>query len=285
MKILVTGSSGQLGSELTKICSNSSHEWIFTTSAELDFTELENIPIFLEKYMPDILINCAAYTNVEDAENEYQLANLINHESVKLISKWTKNKCKLIHISTDYVFDGNINTPIKETFSTNPLNAYGKTKLMGDEACLYYNPDSMIIRTSLLYSIYGNNFVKNIISNMKLFQEIKVVDNYICSPTYAYDLAYFIYRIIKNGNWHAGIFNFSNKGKVSRYGFSLNIKDLYGFDNVNIIPVDINVSNFRVKRPEYSVLDNEKIISTFKYEQIDYLKSLKKFIQVIKNEA
>jgi len=98
-------------------------------------------------------------------------------------------------------------------------------------------------------------------------------------------LAYFIYRIIKNGNWHAGIFNFSNKGKVSRYGFSLNIKDLYGFDNVNIIPVDINVSNFRVKRPEYSVLDNEKIISTFKYEQIDYLKSLKKFIQVIKNEA
>ena len=190
MKILVTGENGQLGSEINKISPKYNYNWVFTGHDNFDLSDLKNINVNLDKISPDVIVNCAAFTSVNNAEDNFELANILNHKSVKFIAKWCNfNNCKLLHISTDYVYNGNSDMPINEDSPTNPINSYGRTKLLGDKVCLKYNPKSIIIRTSWLYSSFGNNFVKKMIYLMQQNKQLNVINDQIGSPTYAADLA------------------------------------------------------------------------------------------------
>ena len=283
MKILVTGQKGQLGSEINKLSSKYNFDWLFTDSNVFDLSDLKNMNVYLNKYNPDIIINCAAYTNVERSEDDFNLANTINHKSVELMAKWSNiNNCKLIHISTDYVFDGNSLDPYVETDETNPLNNYGKSKLLGDLACQKYNPSSIIIRTSWLYSSFGNNFLTKMINVMQNSDEIMVINDQFGSPTYACDLAHVILYIICKYKWEPGIYNYTNSGNISWYDFANEIKSIYGF-NIIINSITTKEYSQKVRRPKYSVLDNSKIINTFNIKQVNYKLSLKKCIKILKN--
>ena len=286
MKVLVTGGKGQLGSELKKIShTNNNFEWLFTDRQSFNISDLENVNVYLNKSNPNIIINCAAYTAVDRAEDDFETANIINHKAVSLIAKWcNENNCKLIHISTDYVYDGNSILPYIEADETNPLNNYGKSKLLGDLACQKNNPSSIIIRTSWLYTSFGNNFVKQIINLMKSKSELNVIDDQVGSPTFAADLVEVILQIINDNNWNPGIYHYTNSGKVSRFDFANDIKSIYGFNTI-INSISSKEYFLKTKRPKYSVLDNSKIINTFKIKQIDYLDSLKKCIKIIQNES
>ena len=284
MKVLVTGRKGQLGSELHKISTNYNFEWLFTDRQNFDLSSLETINVFLDKNKPNLIINCAAYTNVNKAEVDIKSANIINHKSVELIAKWSnQNNCKLIHISTDYVYDGTSKFPIKENAETNPINIYGKTKLLGDNSCLFYNPDSIIIRTSWLYSRFGNNFVKQMISLMQYKKQLNIINDQIGSPTYAADLARVLLNIINNNSWKSGIYNYTNEAKISWFDLANDIKVLYGF-NVIINAITTKQYSQKAKRPIYSVLDKTKIKITFNIIPLPYKDSLRKCIKILKNE-
>ncbi len=283
MKILVTGANGQLGSELKKISKQYEYNWKFTSKIEFDFLNTESISIVLDNIKPNFIINCAAYTLVDQAEIHKKKANTINHLALELISKWChENYCKLIHISSDFVYDGSSSIPIKENQKEIPINNYGKTKLKGEIACLSNCPDSIIIRTSWLYSSFGNNFVKKIINLSKRNSKINVVKDQIGSPTYAGDLAEVIMKIIINKHWVSGVFNFSNDGAISRYDFANDIKMIYSFSN-HINPLANGEYFEKIKRPKYTVLDNTKIKNTYNISLVPYLESLKKCIKIIKN--
>ena len=285
MKILVTGGKGQLGCEINKLSSKNNYDWLFSGSDIFDLSDLKGINVFLEKTSPDIIINCAAYTAVDNAEVDFENANTTNHKSVELIAKWSNNNnCKLIHISTDYVYDGSSLIAVKEDAQANPVNNYGKSKLLGDIACQKYNPSSIIIRTSWLYSSFGNNFVTKMINLMLHNDEIKVVNDQFGSPTFAADLAEVILRIINTNIWKPGIYHYTNLGKVSWFDFANDIKYIYGF-NTRIDSISSQEYSIKIKRPKYSVLDNSKIINTFRIKQIDYLDSLERCIKIIKNES
>ncbi len=182
---------------------------------------------------------------------DFENANTINHKAVELIAKWSNhNNCKLIHISTDYVYDGTSLTPVKEDMQPNPVNNYGKTKLFGDIACLKNNPSSIIIRTSWLYSSFGNNFVTNMINLMKSKSELKVINDQVGSPTYAGDRANTILDLITNKKWIPGIYHYTNFGKVSWFDFANDIKSIYSFsttiDSISsqrILSKKLNVQN------------------------------------------
>ena len=285
MKVLVTGGKGQLGKELYKISTNYNFKWLFTDSDIFDLSDLKNINFFLDKCYPNVIINCAAYTLVDNAEDDFKTANTINHKSVELIAKWSNNNnCKLIHISTDYVYDGNSLLPYVETDLTNPLNNYGKSKLLGDIVCQKNNPLCIILRTSWLYSSFGNNFVTNMINLMQDSKEIEVVDDQFGSPTYAGDLANTILMLIKNKKWHSGVYNYTNIGNISWYDFANEIKSTCGFNTI-IKPISSKEYFQKAKRPKYSILDNSKIINTFKIKQMKYITSLRKCIKILQNES
>ncbi len=286
MKILVIGSEGQLGMEFQKI-SNSydSLSWIFSTVKTLDLLKLDTINSYLNNINPSVIINCAAYTNVEKAEKEFDKADLINHKAIDVISKWTNfNNVKLVHISTDYVFDGLSKIPLDESSHTNPVNEYGLSKLRGEQACLKNNPSSIVIRTSWLYSSFGKNFVKTIIRLMKKNNSVKVVNDQVGSPTYAYDLTKVIVEIIINSKNKSGLFHYSNEGEISWFEFSKSIKELCDLD-CEIIGVSSKEFKTIVKRPKYSLLNKSKIKKTFNLEIPNYKQSLENCIKVIKNEV
>ena len=286
MKILVIGSEGQLGSEFQKISkSYDSLSWIFSTINSLDLSRLETISSFLDNINPSSIINCAAYTAVEKAEAETKLANTINYRAVKIISKWTSdNKKKLIHISTDYVFDGLSNIPLSENSKTKPVNEYGSSKLKGEVACLKNDPNSIVIRTSWLYSSFGKNFVKTIIDLMKKNNSVKVVNDQIGSPTYANDLAKVVMYIIMNSKNKSGLYHYSNNGEITWVEFARSIRELYNLD-CEIIGVSSKEFKTLAKRPKYSLLNKSKIKTTFNLEIPNYKESLKDCIEIIKNEA
>ena len=285
MKILVTGGKGQLGCEINKLSSNYNFDWLFSDSNIFDLYDLKNISVFLDKCNPDIIINCAAYTSVDNAEHDFETANTINHKSVELIAKWSNdNNCKLIHISTDYVYDGSSLIAVKEDTQANPVNNYGKTKLFGDLACLKNNPSSIIIRTAWLYSSFGNNFVKKMINLMKSKSELNVINDQVGSPTFAADLAEVILQIINANFWKPGIYHYTNFGKVSWFDFANDIKSIYGF-NTSIDSISSQEYSIKTKRPKYSLLDNSKIINTFDINQMNYLDSLRKCIKILQNES
>ncbi|MDB4601043.1 dTDP-4-dehydrorhamnose reductase [Flavobacteriaceae bacterium] len=286
MKVLVIGSDGQLGLEFQKISNSyNSLSWIFSTIKTLDLSRLDTINSFLNDINPSVIINCAAYTSVDKAETESKFADLINNGAVDIISRWTSfNQKKLIHISTDYVFDGLSKLPLSENSNTNPINEYGSSKLKGEQVCLKNDTNSIIIRTSWLYSSFGNNFLKTMIELMKKNNSIRVVNDQIGSPTYAYDLANVILKIIMNYKTESGLFHYSNEGEISWFEFARSIRELYKLD-CEIIGVSSKEFKTLANRPKYSLLDKSKIKKTFNLVIPDYRKSLKDCIKVIKNEA
>ena len=286
MKVLVIGSDGQLGLEFQKI-SNSldSLSWVFSTVKTLDLLSLDTINSFLNNINPTVIINCAAYTDVDKAETESRLANIINFKAVDIISKWTRNNNKkLIHVSTDYVFDGLSKLPLSENSITNPVNEYGCSKLKGEQVCLKNDANSIVIRTSWLYSSFGKNFVKTMIDLMKKNNTVKVVNDQTGSPTYAYDLAKVIIEIILKSKNKSGLFHYSNEGEISWFEFAKSISELYNL-NCEIVGVSSKEHKTLAERPNYSVLNKSKIKKTFNLEIPDYKQSLKSCIEIIKNEA
>ena len=283
-KILITGANGQLGSELRQIAvTKTQYDWVFTDYQELDLCDLAHLEQKIAAINPQIIINCAAHTAVDKAETEIELSDVLNHQAVAIMANWSEaNDCKMIHISTDYVFDGNSAVALTETAQTNPINVYGVTKLAGEKACLEQNPNAIIIRTSWVYSSFGNNFVKTMSRLMQEKDSLNVVNDQVGSPTYAADLAQAIITIIEHTKWEAGIYNFSNEGEISWYEFALAIQEIGGFKcNVS----GIAASNYPTpaKRPAYSLLDKSKIKTTFDVIVPEYKESLKKMMNVETN--
>ncbi|SFD73029.1 dTDP-4-dehydrorhamnose reductase [Flavobacterium phragmitis] len=276
-KILVTGAKGQLGSELLVLASSySNYEWIFADRTKVALDDLELLQSQLREIKPDIIFNCGAYTAVDKAESERDLAFKINHLAVELIAKYAKeNNVKLIHISTDYVFDGFSSIALDEEAETNPINVYGESKLAGEVACLRENPDSIVIRTSWVYSKFGNNFVKTMQRLMREKEEINVVNDQIGSPTYAADLAQAMIDIVQSSEWFPGIYNYSNEGEISWFDFAVSIKEL-GDYNCKIGGIPSSSYPTPAKRPSFSLLNKDKIKKTYNLDIPYYKKSLKK---------
>src|SRR5690606_6074844 len=228
MKILVTGAYGQLGSEIRDLhITYPAYNFIFIDRDDMPLDDLDKVFTLLEDVSPAIIVSGGAYTDVDKAESEPELVDIINHQAVAAMAGWVKaNDKKMIHISTDYVFDGNSNTPLKEDAPTDPINVYGLTKQRGEQAILDSEANAVIIRTAWVYSSYGANFVKTMIRLMEERNEISVIHDQVGSPTYARDLAKAILHIIDHGKWQKGIYHFSNEGSISWYDFAVAIRDL-----------------------------------------------------------
>jgi dTDP-4-dehydrorhamnose reductase len=282
-KILVTGANGQLGSELKELSSHySQFEWVFADRSVLDLSNLESISKVLDTIQPQIIINCAAYTAVDKAETETELAEVLNHQAVGVVAQWSANHdCRLVHVSTDYVFDGKSSKALTEEAPTGPINVYGQTKLAGEQACLRENPDAIVIRTSWVYSRFGNNFVKTMSRLMQERDSLTIVNDQIGSPTYAADLAQAILTIITHTHWQAGIYHFSNEGEISWYEFALAIQEIGGFDCA-LSGIPSSDYPTPAQRPHYSLLDKSKITTTFGVEVPGYRESLNTCIELIR---
>lgn len=267
MKILVTGKNGQLGSELFDLQAQyPMFEFVFTDRTQLNLEDLEQISTQLSKINPDAIINTAAYTAVDQAENNQYLCETINHLAVNEIAKWANmHQAKVIHISTDYVFDGTIEDPLLETDITQPINFYGESKRRGEESLLVENEESIVIRTSWVYSQYGNNFVKTMMRLMNEREELSVVSDQIGAPTYARDLAIAILEILNAPQFVPGIYHYSNEGKISWYEFATAIKEINNY-NTQIHPIASEDFVTIAKRPKFSLLDHNKIKNTYKIE-------------------
>lgn len=275
-RILVTGATGQLGSELKVLSENYNYEWVFANRSEITLDNIQLLEKQLNEINPDIILNCGAYTAVDKAESEKELAFAINYLAVEIIAKYaSENKAKLIHVSTDYVFDGSSSTALTEDANTNPINIYGESKLAGEVSCLKENPDSIIIRTSWVYSKFGNNFVKTMQRLMQERDKISVVNDQIGSPTYAADLAQAMIDIIESSKWVAGIYNYSNEGEISWYEFALSIKEL-GDYNCKVEGISTLSYPTPAKRPSFSLLNKEKIKTIYNLEIPNYRISLEK---------
>ena len=280
-KILVTGAKGQLGSELQVLSKDySQFEWIFTDREELDLCDLDHLASKITRINPQFIINCAAHTAVDRAETELELSDILNHQAVAVLAKWSQNNnCKLLHVSTDYVFDGTAAIALTETAATNPINVYGVTKLAGEKACVQENPNSIIIRTSWVYSSFGSNFVKTMSKLMQERDSLTVVNDQIGSPTYAADLAQAIVTIISHASWQPGIYHFSNEGEISWYEFALAIQEIGSFD-CKVIGIPASNYPTPAKRPQFSLLDKGKIKRVYGVEVPDYLSSLRKCMEL-----
>ncbi len=280
--VLVTGKNGQLGNELQLLAPHFPHyHFEFTDVEELDITDKKKVDIFFAENKPVACINAAAYTAVDKAETDRELSMKINAESVGILAQnCNQIGARLIHISTDYVFDGTANEPYNEDYPVNPVNYYGLTKLKGEEKAIEHNSSSIIIRTSWVYSFFGNNFVKTMIRLMKEREVVNVVSDQYGSPTYAADLAEVIMKIVFFADAPAGIYNYSNEGNISWFDFANEIKNIAGLTCI-INPVDTAGYPTPAKRPAYSVLSKEKIISTFDIKTIPWQISLKKCIDLL----
>jgi dTDP-4-dehydrorhamnose reductase len=286
--IVVTGANGQLGKELSELTSLYPQcNFIFLTKENLPVHEFEDVRNFFKSTRPQYCINCAAYTAVDKAESEKELAFRVNGEAVGVLATVCReNNAKFIHISTDYVFDGTATIPYKEDSPTNPQSIYGASKLEGEKRAMQLNPDSIIIRTSWVYSEFGKNFVKTMMKLMSERDEINVVNDQFGSPTYAHDLAECILQIITSNfkpqtSNAGGIYHFSNNGVISWYDFAIVIKELSG-SSCRINPITTEQFPTAAKRPAYSVLDKTKIQQAFGIKLKDWKESLANCLQKIK---
>lgn len=285
MKILVTGKNGQLGSELFDLQAQyPMFEFVFTDRTQLNLEDLEQISTQLNEIKPDVIINAAAYTAVDQAENNQLLCETINHLAVNEIAKWANShQAKVIHISTDYVFDGTIEEPLLETDITKPINFYGESKRRGEESLLVENEESIVIRTSWVYSQYGNNFVKTMMRLMNEREELSVVSDQIGAPTYARDLAIAILEILNAPQFVPGIYHYSNEGKISWYEFATAIKEINNY-NTQIHPIASEDFVTIARRPQFSLLDHNKIKNTYKIEIPYWRDSLVEMIGQLTNK-
>ncbi|MEO5682370.1 MAG: dTDP-4-dehydrorhamnose reductase [Chitinophagaceae bacterium] len=272
--ILVTGANGQLGMEIRSLSVlYPAFRFAFSDREDLPIHSFEKVQQYFEKVLPSFCINCAAYTAVDKAETEKEMAMLVNGEAVGVLATVCKSfDTKFIHISTDYVFDGSATVPYREDHIPDPVNYYGATKLSGEERCFENNSDGMVIRTSWVYSEYGNNFVKTMIRLMKERNSLNVVNDQLGSPTYAADLARLILTIVEESHsatkkWLPGIYHFSNEGVISWYDFAVAIKNLTQSACV-VNPVPSSMYPTAAKRPAYSVFNKEKIKTA--YPQVQY---------------
>ncbi len=266
--ILVTGANGQLGSELRLLAPDSEEDFIFTDVEELDLTDLEAVKAAFNDQKIDFCINCAAYTAVDKAEEDEDMARTINVTAVEnLAQACAESDTVLIHISTDFVFNGRSCKPLSEGDKPDPLSVYGKTKWEGEQAALNINPKTIIIRTSWLYSTFGNNFVKTMLRLGKERDELSVIVDQIGTPTYAADLASAIMLIVgeltkKPNHEKWGIFHYSNEGVASWYDFAKAIFDLESL-KVDLKPIGTDDYPTPAERPHYSVMDKTKIKKVF----------------------
>lgn len=265
LNVLVTGSKGQLGSEIQALSIDYAYNFIFTDKEELDICNEEAINSFVHQNAINIIINCAAYTAVDKAQEDEEIADKINHQAVHYLAKISKEKnIKLIHISTDYVFDGQNFRPYIETDVTAPQGVYGQTKLDGEKALLSINPtNSIIIRTSWVYSSFGANFVKTMLRLGKEKESLGVIFDQVGTPTYARDLAETILQILpKIENKNVEIYNYSNEGVLSWYDFAKEIMRMAKLNCV-INPIETKAYPTPAKRPHYSLLNKTKIKEKF----------------------
>ncbi|HEY0068101.1 MAG TPA: dTDP-4-dehydrorhamnose reductase [Flavisolibacter sp.] len=278
-KILVTGSNGQLGSELKDLAPlYPQYQFVFFNRSQWPIDDEAVSASIFEEHKPQFVVNCAAYTAVDKAESEKETALRINGTAAGILARLcSTHGARFIHISTDYVFDGQAQEPITESLPVNPINSYGQTKLAGEQAATGKNPDSVIIRTSWVYSSYGNNFVKTMMRLMKERESLGVVNDQYGSPTYAADLAAAIIAIIRHSDWTPGIYNYSNEGVITWFEFAEEIRK--SIDSSCIVnPITTAQFPTPAKRPAYSVLDKSKIISTYPVQLRDWKESLKECI-------
>lgn len=282
-RILVTGANGQLGSEIRELATKyTGYDFLFTDSSELSIINEDAVNENFDKYQPHFCINCAAYTAVDKAEDEAekQLVQHLNANAVAYLAKAChKHHTKFVHISTDYVFDGNGTEPYKENDPTEPVSMYGITKLKGEQYAAQYT-DAVIIRTAWVYSSYGKNFVKTMMRLMQEKPAISVVSDQYGTPTYAADLAAAILQIIDGGNWVPGIYHYTNEGKINWHDFAIAIRDIIQ-SNCDVKAIPTTDYPTPAKRPAWSVLDKTKITQTYHIHIPDWKDSLKVCISKI----
>ncbi len=280
VNVLVTGANGQLGNEMRVVSGNSANRYVFTDVAELDITDREAVRTFVKREGISVVVNCAAYTNVDKAEEEEGGADLINHRAVEnLALVCRESQAALIHVSTDYVFQGEGCIPCNEDMPTDPLGVYGMTKLRGEQAVLRSGCPAVILRTSWLYSEYGNNFVKTMRCLTAEREVLNVVFDQVGTPTYALDLARAIFQIVEQGLYlrYSGIYHYSNEGVCSWYDFAREICELSG-NTCDIRPCHSDEFPSKVTRPHFSVLDKTKFKRTFGLPVPYWKESLQKCI-------
>ena len=285
MNLLITGSNGQLGNEIKALAANyPACQFIFTDVNELDITNAEAVTDFFKREAIHAVINCAAYTAVDKAETDAELASLINATGPANLAHAAKAvDAKMIQISTDYVFNGTSNVPLKETDATDPIGVYSRTKVDGEHAVLLSGSDAIVIRTSWLYSTYGNNFVKTIRKYGAERGQLKVVFDQVGTPTYAHDLAKCCLDIITNNekiSAKGNVYHYSNEGAISWFDFAHAIIELSGIQCA-IEPVDSSQFVTAAKRPNYSVMDKTRIKADFGISIPYWRQSLERCIQLL----
>lgn len=286
MNILVTGANGQLGTEMRNVSSSSSDRYIFTDVAELDITDESTVERMVSDGHIDVIVNCAAYTNVDKAEEDEATADLLNHQAVAILASVArKHDATLIHISTDYVFDGNSCIPYREDAPTAPTGVYGRTKLAGETAILASGCRYLIFRTSWLYSPYGNNFVKTMMRLTSEKDSLKVVFDQVGTPTYAGDLAALIHKVITERQLdRQGIYHYSNEGVCSWYDFAVEICRQCG-NACDIRPCHSDEFPSKVRRPHYSVLDKTQTKCSFNISIPNWTDSLRNTIRALRDNT
>jgi len=278
-KILVTGANGQLGSEIKVLASNyPGFDFVFTDIDDFPLDKTEEIVANFNLMQPDIVINCAAYTAVDKAEQDQVTADAINHLAIAaLAALCSQSGAKLVHVSTDYVFDGTSPVAYTEEDIPNPRSVYGITKLAGEIACSKNCPESIIIRTAWVYSEFGNNFVKTMLRLMTERDSLGVVNDQIGSPTYAADLAQVILTILDSNKWEPGIYHYSNQGEISWFDFALDIKEI-AQKSCEVKGIPASSYPTPAERPAFSLLDKAKIKAVYGIEPVDYKVSLEKMM-------
>ena len=288
MNILVTGANGQLGNEMRIVSQGSKDKYLFTDVAELDITNLEAIRTLVKEEDVKVIVNCAAYTNVDKAEEDVEFCELLNAKAVENLAIAMKEMDGLlVHVSTDYVFGGDpYNTPCTEDKKGTPTGVYGQSKLLGEQNIQKVGCHHLIIRTAWLYSEFGKNFVKTMLNLTSTKSELKVVFDQTGTPTYAYDLAAAIYDIVENRKYegHDGIYHYSNEGVCSWFDFTKIIAEYAGNTLCDIQPCHSNEFPSKVVRPSYSVLDKTKIKNTFDIKIPYWTESLKVCINHLMKE-
>lgn len=288
-KILVTGANGQLGSELRVLASQFAHyEFVFTDFAELDISNFEAVSEFISNGKFDFTINCAAYTAVDKAEDDIALCNQINKLGPDSLAKaCAQNKVRLVHISTDYVFDGSHCRPITETDTTNPIGAYGLSKFEGENLVLASGVAGAIIRTSWLYSSFGNNFVKSMLKFGKERPSLNIVFDQVGTPTYAADLALAILNALPtlSRKYTCEVYHYSNEGAISWYDFTKTIFELENIESCKVLPIESKDYPTKASRPHFSVLNKAKFKTDFQTEIPYWKDSLKVCLSKLKSNS